>query len=681
MNIKDPIAKQLSDNFATLDTRLRQLASEVTDVNGHQGDLVRQIGELHTMLDGCLEQLHDHTAQLDNNRAALNDTSFQESLQAAMSALASDSKRIEAQIAKLEIAAASWLPQENELNQLKQNHSSTAQTVTQLQASLNTIFEQSREQQQQQSEVGNSQNELQQQLEQLSVNVDALNTALKQRQIASDKNQDQLQQSLNTLSQDLAAVSESVLALQQPVTQLQENLTTLESTLGHDLCVTNESVEQLKTQQGQKFIELENRVSRESERLGKLQRLLDSRLNHLEERDNATTDNLRQIHQQLSQHDNRHADAQQQQQQRSTQLQEQLGAQQLKQQQLEEQQQQFDAQQQQQLHELSLVKQRVTQQESHAAAELKRLVNQQQQQQLQLEDQNLQQKKQQSQLDALDHYNLMQGNELRRLNDQHRKQGDRVQQQLISLKWLTALPLAAIALSSGWLTYENSTLHTLADQHNQRIEQSSMRLQSLSAAQEAVTAMRQRDESRPTSPTPAQLNQLNSEIDKLQQAQQSHQQRQQQMQQRLKQLEDRPDTAVNSHKSEPAAQRRTDKQTTTGKVSAKKKVPATATVASPQITLLDKRWLEQQPEKNYTIQLLACSNNCNIPRFIRQSENNDETLASVCYQQQGKTWQILLQGSYPNQQSAKAAAAALSQSYRQNRPWIRTIEAVRQQIK
>lgn len=92
------------------------------------------------------------------------------------------------------------------------------------------------------------------------------------------------------------------------------------------------------------------------------------------------------------------------------------------------------------------------------------------------------------------------------------------------------------------------------------------------------------------------------------------------------------------------------------------------------------RWIMSLPRNHYVLQLLGANEESTVKRFLSQYPS----LKKVSYyrtQRQGKPWYVVVQGDYPDYASAKRAVASLPAAIRQQTPWVRQVDAIRQELK
>lgn len=110
-------------------------------------------------------------------------------------------------------------------------------------------------------------------------------------------------------------------------------------------------------------------------------------------------------------------------------------------------------------------------------------------------------------------------------------------------------------------------------------------------------------------------------------------------------------------------------------------VPAPAPVApapAPRPTgLLDATWLREQPAGRYTIQVLGLSELQALRNYARDQALQGD-VAWFRTQRNGADWYVLVVGSYPDADAARAAIATLPAEVRRNQPWVRTFGSIQQ---
>ena len=89
-----------------------------------------------------------------------------------------------------------------------------------------------------------------------------------------------------------------------------------------------------------------------------------------------------------------------------------------------------------------------------------------------------------------------------------------------------------------------------------------------------------------------------------------------------------------------------------------------------------EQWLQSQPPKNLTLQLLGSHHLKPIDQYIAEQQLDKE---AVIYKttHQGKDWYVLFYGSFADQQQAQQAIAQLSKKAKANKPWVRSFASIR----
>ena len=89
--------------------------------------------------------------------------------------------------------------------------------------------------------------------------------------------------------------------------------------------------------------------------------------------------------------------------------------------------------------------------------------------------------------------------------------------------------------------------------------------------------------------------------------------------------------------------------------------------------------IKQWPNKGYTLQLLAASNNNSAVKFLNSAP---QAQRMFLYQTQikGKLWSVVVYGQYSTRANATAAIAKLPSELQQLKPWIKSINSVKKAI-
>jgi DamX protein len=93
--------------------------------------------------------------------------------------------------------------------------------------------------------------------------------------------------------------------------------------------------------------------------------------------------------------------------------------------------------------------------------------------------------------------------------------------------------------------------------------------------------------------------------------------------------------------------------------------------------LRDAAWLQARPANHYTIQILGLSDLQALRRY-GQEQGLEMELAWFRTRRNGEDWYVLVAGSYPDQESARADIARLPEPVRRNQPWIRSFGSIHQ---
>ena len=93
----------------------------------------------------------------------------------------------------------------------------------------------------------------------------------------------------------------------------------------------------------------------------------------------------------------------------------------------------------------------------------------------------------------------------------------------------------------------------------------------------------------------------------------------------------------------------------------------------------DETWIMDQPNTNYSIQLIATGNKSALMQFI--SENNLEKSAKYYKtRRNNKDWYTLIQGSYESHTAARKAIKTLSAELQDLRPWIKSFADIKETL-
>ncbi|GEM_PF-1425576 len=94
-----------------------------------------------------------------------------------------------------------------------------------------------------------------------------------------------------------------------------------------------------------------------------------------------------------------------------------------------------------------------------------------------------------------------------------------------------------------------------------------------------------------------------------------------------------------------------------------------------------ERWLMQQAETAYTLQLLGSRNAESIHQYLEQHHLDTHQAAVYKGLYKDADWYVLLYGIYPSRQAAIDARATLPAAIRKDQPWPRTLKSVHNAIR
>lgn len=95
--------------------------------------------------------------------------------------------------------------------------------------------------------------------------------------------------------------------------------------------------------------------------------------------------------------------------------------------------------------------------------------------------------------------------------------------------------------------------------------------------------------------------------------------------------------------------------------------------------LLPYEWILEQDPAAYTIQIMAGKRAVDVTRFARQVTVG-HPMAYYAVTRSGQTWYILLSGVFEDRAEAQAAMADFPNAVRSNKPWVRSLRAVRNEV-
>jgi len=108
--------------------------------------------------------------------------------------------------------------------------------------------------------------------------------------------------------------------------------------------------------------------------------------------------------------------------------------------------------------------------------------------------------------------------------------------------------------------------------------------------------------------------------------------------------------------------------------------PTTTIPAKASVFSESEKWIIDQPSENYTIQIIATSNESHMQRFVEENNLGKDTHYYKT-SKNGKYFFTLIQGSYASFSMAKNAISNLSQNLQRLKPWIKPISAAQKDIK
>jgi len=97
--------------------------------------------------------------------------------------------------------------------------------------------------------------------------------------------------------------------------------------------------------------------------------------------------------------------------------------------------------------------------------------------------------------------------------------------------------------------------------------------------------------------------------------------------------------------------------------------------------LKSETWILKQNPKHRTLQLIAGYQYETLTNYIKKHKLPKSKLAYYRSQNKGKHWHSLIYGIYPDYQRAKSAAKKLRKKLGKNKPWIRKLKSIQNDIK
>ncbi len=96
-------------------------------------------------------------------------------------------------------------------------------------------------------------------------------------------------------------------------------------------------------------------------------------------------------------------------------------------------------------------------------------------------------------------------------------------------------------------------------------------------------------------------------------------------------------------------------------------------------SIKSERWIKQQGDEHYTIQLFGSFEQQAITRFIKQYALKGD-MAQFSSRRNGKNWFSLIYGNYSSREDAAKALAELDPELQKSQPWIRNFGSIKQQL-
>jgi DamX protein len=94
--------------------------------------------------------------------------------------------------------------------------------------------------------------------------------------------------------------------------------------------------------------------------------------------------------------------------------------------------------------------------------------------------------------------------------------------------------------------------------------------------------------------------------------------------------------------------------------------------AKPDVAKAAGDWLPRQPKRNYVVQLYATYQRASAQQFIA-SHSLAAKANIIATVRDGKTWYVVVYGSYRDRTKAKAAISGLPVALRELKPWVRQV--------
>ena len=146
----------------------------------------------------------------------------------------------------------------------------------------------------------------------------------------------------------------------------------------------------------------------------------------------------------------------------------------------------------------------------------------------------------------------------------------------------------------------------------------------------------------------------------------------------------KPEAAASTEKS-PAAETGTvqvEQQAVQPKPAVKIATPKPVSAPSSNQPRQDDRaaWILSLPAEHYALQLLGAREKATVDKFLA-AYPSVQKLTYYRAKRNGAPWYVVVQASFPDYDSAKAAVTKLPQKLQKQGPWIRKIEAIQKDLK
>ena len=106
----------------------------------------------------------------------------------------------------------------------------------------------------------------------------------------------------------------------------------------------------------------------------------------------------------------------------------------------------------------------------------------------------------------------------------------------------------------------------------------------------------------------------------------------------------------------------------------------TQKIVEPNKAFKSESWILKQNPGHRSLQLIAGYKYETLTNYVRKYDLPKNKLAYYQSQNKGKIWHSLLYGVYPDYQTAKSAAKKLNKKLGNNKPWIRKLKSIQNDI-